>query len=68
MFIIQWEWEKCSAGNNLTGNKAVHAVCINIISFSNMQNETTGSEQEKTKEELKTTLAEGIASIGQVCK
>jgi len=32
------------------------------------KNETTGSEQEKTKDELKTTLAEGIASIGQVCK
>lgn len=33
-----------------------------------MQNETTSSEQEKMKDELKTTLAGGIASIGQVCK
>jgi len=43
-------------------------MCINIISSSNMQNETTSSEQEKMKDELETTLAGGIASIGQVCK
>jgi len=43
-------------------------MCINIISSSNMQNEATSSEQEKMKDELKKTLAGGIASIGQVCK
>jgi len=66
VFVIQWE--KCFAGNNLTGNKAIHAMCINIISSSNMQNEATSSEQEKMKDELKKTIAGGIASIGQVCK